>query len=155
MRAWLPGFLLLPLLMLAQSPSAPYPLSHLTVRGNHHFTPAQIMTAADLQPGQQVSKEIFDAARARLMETGAFESVGYEFKPSAGNSGYDATIEVAEVALLYRFRFDDLPAPDDRLRAALRQQETLFSDEIPATTEVLNRYNGVLTRLLGGKIEVI
>ena len=155
MRAWLLGFLFLPLLALAQSPSAPYPLSQLTVRGNHHFTPAQIMVAAGLQPGQQVSKEIFDAARARLMETGAFESVGYEFKPSAGNSGYDATFEVAEVALLYRFRFDDLPAPDDRLRAALRQHEALFGDEIPATTEVLNRYNGVLTRLLEGKVEVI
>ena len=38
---------------------------------SHHFTPEQIMAAAGLKPGQQVSKEIFDAARARLMETGA------------------------------------------------------------------------------------
>src|SRR5258706_6165556 len=114
MRAWLPGILLVPALALAQSPSAPYPLHQLTIRGNHHFTPEQIMAAASLKPGQQVSKETFDGARARLMETGGFESVGYEFKPSAASNGYDATFEGAEVGLLYRFRVDDLPAPDDR-----------------------------------------
>src|SRR5438309_335261 len=112
MRAWLPGILLMALLAQAQSPSAPYPLKNLTVQGNHHFTPAQITAASGLKIGQQVNKEVFDAARARLMETGAFESVGYDFKPSAGNSGYDATFDVAEVALMYRFRFEDLPASE-------------------------------------------
>ncbi|MSV34596.1 MAG: hypothetical protein EXQ47_03235 [Bryobacterales bacterium] len=155
MRAWLPALLLVYAHLCAQSPSAPYPLIRWIVQGNHHFTAEQIMNAAGLKPGQQVSKETFDAARDRLMETGGFESVGYAFKPSAEKNGYDATFDVAEVALLYQFRFADLPAPGDRLRALLRQQETLFADEIPATPEVLNRYNGVLTKFLEGKIEVL
>lgn len=155
MRAWLPAVLLFSALLWAQSPNAPYPLIRLTVQGNRHFTPEQIMAAAGLKLGQPVSKETFDAARDRLMESGGFESVGYEFKPSAGKNGYDATFDVAEVALLYKFRFEDLPAQDDRLRTLLRQQEKLFGDEIPATPEVLNRYNGVLTKFLEGKIEVI
>jgi outer membrane protein assembly factor BamA len=45
------------------------------------------------------------------------------------------------------------------LRAVLRKQEPLLGDVIPVTSEVLNRYNGVLTRYLegkgGGKVEVI
>lgn len=155
MRAWLPAFLFACELLCAQSPSAPYPLIRLTMQGNHHFTPEQIMAAAGLKLGQPVSKEVFNAARDRLMETGGFESVGFEFRPSAEKNGYDATFDVAEVALLYKFRFEDLPAPDSRLRALLRQQETLFADEIPATPEVLNRYNGVLTKFLEGKLEVV
>src|SRR5437016_5236122 len=126
MRAWLLGLALFPLLAPAQSPSTPYPLTNLTIRGNQHFTPAQIIAASNLQIGQAVSKETFDAARARLLETGAFESVGYEFKPNAAKTGYEATFEVAEVALLYPYRFEDLPAPDAVLRAALAKQEVLL-----------------------------
>jgi hypothetical protein len=155
MRAWLPALLVLSAVLCAQSPSAPYPLIRLTIQGNHHFTPEHIMAAAGLQLGQPVNKETFNAARDRLMETGGFESVGYEFRPSAEKNGYDAIFDVAEVALLYKFRFEDLPVSDDRLRALLRQQETLFADEIPATPEVLNRYNGVLTKFLKGNLEVI
>jgi outer membrane protein insertion porin family len=159
MRAWLPGLAVLSLLAPAQSPSAPYPLTDLTIEGNKRFTAEQIVAAAGLKSGQAVSKETFDAARARLMETGAFESVGYGFKPNRANTGYDATFEVAEVALMYRYRFEDLPAPDDALRAVLRRQEILLGDEIPVTSDVLNRYNGALTRYLAdkadGKIEVI
>src|SRR6266566_7153614 len=105
MRAWLPGLAVISLLAHAQSPSAPYPLTSLTVEGNKRFTAAQIIAAAGLKAGQLVSKETFDAARGRLMETGAFESVGYGFKPNEAKTGYDAAFEVAEVALMYRYRF--------------------------------------------------
>src|SRR3982074_693125 len=100
MRAWLPSLLLCPLLALAQSPSAPYPLTNLIIQGNKRFTPAQIIGASGLKIGQAVSKDNFDVARARLLETGAFESVGYELKPNAAKTGHDATFDVAEVALL-------------------------------------------------------
>ena len=159
MRAWLPGLAVISLLALGQSASAPYPLTQLAIEGNKRFTAEQIGAVCGIKIGQLVCRETFDAARARLMETGAFESVGYGFKPNAANTGYDATFEVAEVALMYRYRFEDLAASDGELRAALRQQEILLGEVIPVTSEVLNRYNGVLTRYLegkgGGKIEVI
>jgi len=72
MRAWLPGLILLPLLAPAQSPSLPYPLTNLTIKGNKHYTPAQIIGASGLKVGQSVNKDNFDAARARLLDTGAF-----------------------------------------------------------------------------------
>ena len=65
MRAWLLSALLFPCLAHAQSPATPYPLTNLTVRGNKHFTPAEIAGAAGLKLGQSVNKDIFDAARAK------------------------------------------------------------------------------------------
>lgn len=154
MRAWLVSLLLFPLLALAQSASRPYPLTNLTIKGNKHYTPAQIIGTSGLKTGQPVSKDNFDAARAKLLATGAFESVGYEFKPNAANNGYDATFELAEVALLYSYRFEDLPVADATLRAALAKQEILMGDMIPATREVLDRYERALTKTLDGKITV-
>src|SRR5678816_4226029 len=135
MRAWLLSAVLLPCMSYAQSPAAPYPLTNLTIQGNKRFTPAEIADASGLTIGKAVNKDIFDAARARLLESGAFESVGYEFKPNAAKTGYDATFDVAEVALLFPYRFEDLPAPEATLRAALAQQSVLLHDLIPATRE--------------------
>jgi outer membrane protein insertion porin family len=154
MRAWLLSAVLLPCLGYAQSPAAPYPLSNLTVRGNKRFTPAEIAGAAGLKIGQTVNKDIFDAARARLLGSGAFESVGYEFKPNAAKTGYDATFDVAEVALLYAYRFEDLPAPEAALRSALATQSVLLHELLPATRDLLDRYQTVLANVLGSKITV-
>jgi outer membrane protein insertion porin family len=154
MRAWLLGVVLFPLLAFAQSPASPYPLTNLIVQGNKRLTPPQIIAASGLKIGQMVSKDQFDAARGRLVETGAFESVGYEFKPNAAKTGYDATFDVAEIALLYTYRFEDLPASDAALRAALAKQEILIGPVIPVTREVLDRYGKELTRALEGKVTV-
>lgn len=133
---------------------ATYPLESLRVLGNRHFTPEKIIGASGLKAGQPVRKEDFDAARARLLATGGFESVGYEFKPSAANSGYDATFEVVEVAQFYPYRFEELPAADDALRAALAKLDPLLDAEIPATRDVLIRYERALTDFLEGKVAV-
>jgi outer membrane protein assembly factor BamA len=154
MRAWFLSLVLFALLAPAQSPSVPYPLTNLTIQGNKRFTPVQIIGASGLKIGQAVSKDNFDVARARLLETGAFESVGYEFKPNAAKTGYDATFDVAEVALMYSYRFEDLQVADEILRAALAKQEILMVQVIPATRQVLERYERTLTQALGGKFEV-
>src|SRR5579872_354620 len=154
MRAWLLSAVLLPWLAYAQSPAAPYPLTNLKVLGNKRFTPSEIAGASGLKIGQTVNKDIFDAARARLLDSGAFESVGYEFKPNAAKTGYDATFDVAEVALLYPYRFEDLPAPEATLRAVLARQSVLLHDLIPATREVLNRYQYVLAKVLENRVTV-
>jgi outer membrane protein insertion porin family len=151
---------LLPLILLlaaaapAQQRPPAFPLESLRVQGNRHFTPDKIIAAVGLKIGQPVKKEDFDGARARLLATGAFESVGYEFKPSATNSGYDATFEVVEVAQFYPYRFEELPAADDALRAAINKLDPLLGAEIPASREVLGRYERALTDFLQGKVMV-
>ena len=147
------GFLLLfGWVLCAQTPQK-YPLETLRIQGNKQIPAERIAAASGLKQGALVGKPDFDAARERLLESGAFESVGYAYKPAATNSGYDATFEVIEVATLYRYRFEALPGSTEALRAALRKQEPLLGDRIPATPQVLNRYNAAIRQFYEGKVE--
>ncbi len=150
MRACL--ILLLGPVLYAQAPKK-YPLEHLQIQGNQHIAPERIVAASGLKIGTPVQKADFDAARERLLETGAFESVGYSYKPSANDAGYDATFDVVEISTLYPYRFEALPATADALRAALRKQEPLLGDRIPATPQVLNRYTAAIRQFFDGKLE--
>lgn len=132
-----------------------YPLESLHVRGNEAISEDRIIAATGLKIGQQVARADFNAARERLLESGAFENVGFEFKPSAKNTGYDATFQVSETSPLYRYRFESLPATDDDVRAMLRKQEPLFGDKIPPSPEVMNRYSIAIAKLIGNGAKVI
>lgn len=122
------------------SPDRAFPLESVTVRGNRFYTQQQIVAVSGLKIGAPVAKAQFDAARDRLVATGAFQSVGYQFAPAPNGRGYAATFEVVEVEQRYPFRFDRLPASDADLRAALRQREPLFGTQIPGTEPVLARF---------------
>lgn len=141
----------------AAEPSTPtiFPLETLKVQGNKRVTAEKIIQVSGLKIGSPIVKGDFDEARLRLLATGAFESVGYEFKPTPSNKGYAGTFEVAEVTQLYPYHFEELSVPDDVLRAALRRQELVFGDEIPATGEVLNRYTLAVQQLAGPNVKVI
>ena len=141
--------------VLCAQTSKKYPLEALHIEGNKQIPAERVIGASGLKQGALVDKADFDAARERLLQSGAFESVGYSFKPAATNSGYDATFEVTEIAMLYPYRFEALPASAEALRAALKKQELLLGDKIPATPQVLNRYNAAIRQFLGGKIETV
>ncbi len=132
-----------------------FPLEKIAVRGNERIAAEKIVAVSGLKIGTPVTKADFDAARARLLATGAFESVGYEFKPAADNKGFDATFEVVEVNQIYPYRFEDLPVAEDKLRAALRKQEPILGDQIPATKEVLDRYTAEIQKLVGDRVKVV
>jgi len=132
----------------------PYPLKNLKIEGNRRIPVQKIAAVSGLKLGALVTKADFDQARTRLMATGAFENVGYEYKPSADKTGFDATIEVTEVEQIFPYRFEDLPVRADTLRAALRKQEPILGDEIPATKEVIARYVNAIQQLVGSKVKV-
>ena len=146
------SILLLGWALCAQTPQK-YPLETLQIQGNRQIPTERIVAASGLKLKTLVQKADFDAARERLLESGAFESVGYSYKPAATNSGYDATFEVVEVAMLYPYRFEALPGAEDALRAALRKQEPLLGDRIPGTPQVLNRYTAAIGKFFEGKVE--
>jgi outer membrane protein insertion porin family len=110
-----------------------HPLDSVRIAGNRAIPAEKILAVCGLKTGQIVTRADFDAARQRLDATGAFVTVGYEYKPSSTEpgAGYDAVIEVHEIDNIYPYRFEDLPKPDDVLREALRAQEPLWGDEIP------------------------
>jgi outer membrane protein insertion porin family len=134
------------------APEAPqvFPLEILKIQGNRRIPSEKIAALTGLKIGGPVVKADFDAARDRLLATGAFESVACEYKPSAANTGYEGIFEVVEVELIYPYRFEELPVADDVLRAALRRQEPLLDDEVPARKELLDRYARVVQQTAGG-----
>jgi outer membrane protein assembly factor BamA len=130
---------------------AAWPLSSLTVTGNHAWTREQILAVAGLHAGQTVSKQAFEAARERLLATGNFRTVGYSYEPNDQGNGYSGRLEVTEEEQLYPIGFDSLPATDQELLGVLKAKDPLFGDRVPATEPVVQRYVGYLTAYLAGK----
>ncbi len=145
----------------ASSPDATavFALETLHIEGNTRISAEKIQAVAGLKIGSPVAKEDFDEARARLLATGAFESVACEYKPSAVRTGYDGRIEVVEIDQIFPYRFEDLHLPDDALRAALRKQEPLLEDKIPVTAQVNERYSKAIEAFAisqqAGNLEVV
>ena len=155
---WLVGVIAVTALFAQQKKREPapavFPLEALRVEGNQKLTVDKILAVAGLKIGEPVIRTDFDQARKRLMETGAFQSVAYEFKPSRDDKGVDGVLRVIEVEYWFPYRFEDLPATDEALRAMLRRQEPILDDRIPATKEVITRYTAAIGDFLGSKVEV-
>lgn len=134
---------------------ADFPLDSVRIVGNEAIPAERIIAASGLKIGAPITRPDFNAARDRLLATGAFESVGFTYKASAGDHGFDATFQVTETEPLYHYRFEELPAADAALRDALSKQEPVFTDAIPPTPQVMNRYSSALARFLGNGAQVI
>jgi outer membrane protein insertion porin family len=117
-----------------------WPVATLEVEGNRNYSTADVLAVAGLKVGDVAGKNEFDAARDRLLATGAFESVGYRFDPLPGpNKGYAASFQVVEVAQVYPFRFESIHADTKALTEHLRKTEPLFADKLPGTKQMLDR----------------
>jgi outer membrane protein assembly factor BamA len=156
---WFAVLIVISSLTAQQKKAAPapavFPLEAVHVEGNQKLTVEKILAVAALKIGEPVIRTDFDQARKRLMATGAFQSVAYEFKPSMDAKGVDGLLRVIEVDYWFPYHFEDLPAKDEDLRAMLRKQELILDDRIPATKEVIGRYTAAITEFLGSKVEVV
>jgi outer membrane protein insertion porin family len=127
----------------AKTPAAKptrWPIQSLTVDGIHNYTKEQVLAVTGLKIGQLAGKEEFEAARDRLVATGAFETVGYKFAPTGDKNGYAASFQVVEVEPAYPIRFEDLGVPEKDLTEYLRGKDPLFAPRLAATKQVLERY---------------
>src|SRR5690349_2587957 len=97
-----------------------WPIETLLVEGNHNYGADQILAVASLKLGQLAGKEEFEAARDRLVASGAFETVGYKFEPGPNQKGYIATFQVTEVNPAYPVRFEVLGVPASEIEQTLR-----------------------------------
>jgi outer membrane protein insertion porin family len=129
-----------------------FPIVSLTVTGNRIYKTEKILAVTGLKVGQPVVEKEFDAARDRLLACGYFESVGYQYKPSADGTGYNATFEVKEVEQSYPVKFDRLAKPEKELLAVLEKSDPLFGEKIPGTAPLLAKYAKVLEAAVGEKV---
>lgn len=118
-----------------------WPVESLRIEGNRHYTRDQILAVINLKTGQMAGKADFDAARDRLVASGAFENVEYQFVPAAGGRGYAGIFKVAEVQQVYPVSFEGLGVSSKDLAASLSARDPLFSlDGLAATQPVIRRY---------------
>jgi outer membrane protein assembly factor BamA len=116
-------------------------IASIAVEGNRIFSKEQVLAVAGLKVGQPAARPEFDAARDRLVASGAFESVAYRYAAAPAGEGIAATLEVAEVQQVYPVDFQDLHVSSLELDSVLREKDPLYSREkLPATRPVLERY---------------
>ncbi len=136
----------------AAAPAGRWPIASLTVEGNRIFSREQVLAVARLKVGQMAGKADFEAARDRLLATGAFDMVGYKFAQAPGGGGYAATLQISEIEQVYPVDFQDLHVSSLDLDAALRAKDPIYSRErMPATQPVLDRYRKWIEEYLAAK----
>ena len=118
-----------------------WPVQAVTVEGNQVFGREQILIVAGLKVGQLAGKPEFEAARDRLIASGAFETVGYKFEPGPDKLGYVATFQVTETPSIFPVQFEDLGVPAKDVEQMLAAKDPLFSTKhLPASRNLLDRY---------------
>jgi len=129
-----------------------WPIQKLTVEGNHAYAAEQVLNVAGLKVGQLAGRPEFEAARDRLVATGAFETVGYKFEAGEDKQGYVATFQITEVQPAFPVRFEELGVPDRDVIAVLHAKDPLFSMlHVPATKTIMDRYVGWIQEYLATK----
>lgn len=129
-----------------QNPNASYPVKAVVVKGNKILKAEQVVAAGGILPGATVKPAEMDAAMQKLLTCGYFDKVAYRYEPR--EQGYAFEWDVTEVTVFYPVAFEDIPAKPEQAKAILKKIDPLFGDKIPATQEVLQRYEIELNRAL-------
>lgn len=151
-------FIALPLLPAQRprqrpTPAQPAPqvmaIKSIEVTGNSAYTAEQVIAVSGLRPGMPTTREVFEAARDRIMGLGAFESFGWRYEPLPDNSGFKTTIEIIEVAQRYPWALERLPAVSAKEFAARAARELpLFGERIPASELYMGRAAQIVQKML-------
>ncbi len=129
-----------------------WPIVSLSVEGNHHYTREQVLALTGLKAGQLAGKQEFDAARDRLLASGFFDMVDYQFEPAANQNGEAGVFRVTESDPTYPVHFEALPVPSAELEALLHNKDPMFSAaSVPPTKPVLDRYTAWIQDFLASK----
>lgn len=127
----------------AKPQKAPPPgiLHSISVKGNSRYSSEDILRASGLHIGQRVSAPILEEARASLQATELFNGVAFNFRYSAAvPAEYDVVYDVQENDQVFPMHFERLGVSSDAIQAYLKKHVEFYSDRIPGTARVLNRY---------------
>jgi outer membrane protein insertion porin family len=128
-----------------------FALRSITIRGNRAYTREQILAVSGLELGQVVAKPEFDAARDKILATGMFETVGYQFGPGPGGQGYAANFDVAEIGSRFPVQFEGLGVPAADIEAFLKSRNPLYAPMLPGTKTVIEYYKRLVEEFLASR----
>lgn len=128
-----------------------FALRSVTIRGNRIYTRDQILAVSGLQLGQSVAKPEFDAARDKVLATGMFETVGYQFGPGPGGEGYAANFDVVEMSSRFPVEFEGLGVPPADIEAFLKARNPLYKPSLPGTKTAIDYYKRLVEEFLASR----
>ncbi len=121
-------------------------IASIAVTGTRKLTPAQIISASGLKPGDVVSAEQIQAVADRLSALGLFSSVNYRFSAKGDLISLEFQVQEAPTVPLW---FDNFPwFTDEELAAAIRQEVGLFEGEAPQSGIMLDEITDALAKAL-------
>jgi outer membrane protein assembly factor BamA len=132
----------------APAPGPPV-IQAIEVTGTNVYKPEQVIEVSGMKIGSPATREVFEAARDKVLATGCFESFGWKYEPLPGGQGFKATLEITEVAQFYPWALERLPALQAAEFSARAQKEIpLFGERIPASEVYMNRAAALIQRML-------
>src|SRR5580700_4004273 len=144
-------FLLLLLLPApAQTPApATATLHEIRTDGLKTLTEAQVTALSQLEKGAQVGKPDLQAAADRLLQTGLFAKVNYNFQTRG--DGLTVTFQLEEAPRVPVY-FDNLPwFSDGELADAIRKKVPYFDSTLPEAGAVVDQVSDALKELLASR----
>jgi len=121
-------------------------LRQVRVEGNKRLTEDQIVALCALQTGAEVSRDDLQAAADRLVQTGLFAHVNYNFQSKS--DGVVLTYTLDEAPLLPVF-YDNFPWFDDsELNDAIRKKLPFYEGKLPPAGSVVDDASAVVTTLI-------
>lgn len=150
----LSGIFLAALLMAApgiygQQPATTKPmrLTKIEVSGLQRYSQDQVIAASGLQVGQVIDVAALDAAAQRLIDTGLFKKLGYQYRATGDQAV--VTFQVVEEKGSIPVVFDNFVwFSDEEILSAVRREVPAFDGTAPEAGGVLDSIRAALTRLL-------
>lgn len=126
--------------------TASSPLKELHAEGLKTITEANVASIAGLQAGAQVSRKDLQSAADRLVQSGLFTKVSYDFRSKG--EGVSVTYHVQESARIPAY-FDNFPwFSDGELAVAIRKKLAFYDGTLPEVGEVIDQAGEALNDLL-------
>lgn len=141
-------FFLLP--ALGQAPAAATANLHeIHTEGLKSLPEAQVTALSQLQKGSQVGKSDLQAAADRLLQTGLFAKVNYNFQTRGDGLTVTFQLEEAPRVSIY---YDNLPwFSDGELGDAIRKKVPFFDGTLPEGGAVVDEVSDALKELLASR----
>jgi outer membrane protein assembly factor BamA len=125
-------------------------LERIEFVGLKKLTSDQVIALSGLTIGQQVNQEIFDAAAAKLLQTGLFRRLSYRVHGTKDRS--TITFEVQESAVNLPVVFENFVwFTDDEIAAAIKREIPVYNGTAPANGDTADKIVDILQRLLSSR----
>lgn len=130
-------------------PAATAPLREVHVDGEKLLTEAQVIAITGLLPGAPIGRDDLQAAADKLVQTGLFAKVGFNFQTKA--AGVSVTYHVEESPRVPVY-FDNIPwFSDSALADAIRAKSPFFDGTLPEAGAAVDQAAEAVQALLSSR----